>query len=141
MRRSLIIALSALAALPAGAGEICGVLNATERALVAGREPGPPPAAEDCQLARALGGAREFVCHWSHPLGGGRAQFENLANEIALCPDLTEAPRDQAVNHPDFYAQRRFIRPGAEIAVSLKDKAQLGQSFVFLKLTAPLPGG
>ena len=58
-------------------------------------------------------------------------------------PDLTVHKRigqqatlhiDQSVNHPDYYALRRYETAQADVSVSVKDKSALGNTFVFIRV-------
>jgi hypothetical protein len=43
---------------------------------------------------------------------------------------------DKDVNHPDFYDLQTFQLNGLEIGVSLKDKAGLSETYIFLRIMA-----
>ncbi len=64
------------------------------------------------------------------------ARFAALIDSILQClPDAVKRAPAPGVNHPDTHIERIFDADGAQITVSLKDKAQLGKTFVFLQVT------
>ena len=75
-----------------------------------------------------------YHCQWSHSFRSDAAQaaFDDLGETVAACFPAAKAVRDQPVNHPDFYDLRSYDLGGTELALSLKDKAALGKTFVFL---------
>lgn len=80
------------------------------------------------------------VCRWDFPYRADAAQaaFDAMSARLLACagPDRLLAD-DQQVNHPDSYALNRYALRDKEVALSLKDKASLGKSLIFLR-TAPL---
>ncbi|MDJ0613743.1 MAG: hypothetical protein QNJ29_08690 [Rhizobiaceae bacterium] len=94
------------------------------------------PTANNCQLALQLSGGKELICFWQFDYRSTSAteHLRRLNKLISLAIDQGEVPQDdQDVNHPDFYDLRTYTINGADIAVSLKDKAALDQTFVFLR--------
>lgn len=62
--------------------------------------------------------------------------FDGLVAAVTDC--LGETARvtgDLNVNHPDFYDLQTFRLEGQEIAVSLKDKAALLRTYVFVRVS------
>jgi hypothetical protein len=85
-----------------------------------------------------LSGQRGVFCAWqfTYRAGAATAAFQALLDETAKCLGPAAGPiRDQAVNHPDFYDLRRFLVLDAEIGISIKDKAALQQTYVFLRIS------
>ena len=58
----------------------------------------------------------------------------HLASGLKACLRATAVAAETGVNHPDSYDQQRFRAEGAELSLSLKDKAALDKSFVFLRV-------
>ena len=75
------------------------------------------------------------ACRWSFDLGvpQSRQVFETLRADLAQCPDLIDATRDDGVNHPDFYDAWAFRFPGMALSLSIKDKSALESTFVVLR--------
>ena len=90
-----------------------------------------------CAASRALSGNVSNHCHWSFPYrSAASAQgFDALVQRVADCADTADDHDGDAVNHPDSYDLRRFTVAGKSIDVSLKDKAALQQSIVFLRIS------
>lgn len=77
----------------------------------------------------------EEVCRWSFAYRSAAAEdmFDRLAAHLSTClgpPGGEAAP----VNHPDSYRLLQFEAKEAVISLSLKDKAALQRSFVFLRV-------
>ena len=82
------------------------------------------------------------VCRWDFAYRAEEAQaaFDAMSGALATCAEPSGAlTEDQPVNHPDSYALHRYVLEGREVALSLKDKAALGKSLIFLRVTAPPP--
>lgn len=75
------------------------------------------------------------VCRWTfaYRADAAVAAFEHLAEKLTRClgPPVDE---DAPVNHPDSYRLVQFGAPDAVISLSLKDKASLQSTFVFLRV-------
>lgn len=89
------------------------------------------------QTASKCSKGAELVCYWAYDFRESAAteHFGRIASKLNTC--LGEAsllPADLSVNHPDSYDLHEYERNGGYFAVSLKDKAQLGQSFVFFRV-------
>ncbi|MDG2340434.1 MAG: hypothetical protein P8L32_04465 [Paracoccaceae bacterium] len=96
------------------------------------------PSLASCTFSTNISGAISFSCHWgfSYRTKEALEAFEAMLSDLALCADPTlGVVTDQNVNHPDFYDLRMLNIQGGEIALSLKDKAALQQTFIFLRLT------
>lgn len=90
-----------------------------------------------CTRSLVLSGGSQVHCGWAFPYRApeATAAFERLVRTVAACLG-TEASMtaDQDVNHPDFYDLQTFQSKGREIGVSLKDKAGLSETYVFLRI-------
>ena len=85
-------------------------------------------------------GPEEVLSFWLDKVGpaGWYAQDDALDQEIRHCFDNAVAlPADTAVNHPDSYLLKRYQTGDLVISASLKDKAALSQSLVFLRIDRP----
>ena len=114
-----------------GASDMQGVVQMA--AILAGAPP------DTCQTARIHAAPDELICTWPFILGdtAAPALLEHLSTAITYCVlDVVRLPPDMAVNHPDFYKLHQFEMTGVAVAVSLKDKGALGQTFVRLRLSA-----
>lgn len=93
-----------------------------------------------CTRSIVLSGGTQVHCGWAFPYRApeAAAAFERLASEVAAClgGDASVTP-DPDVNHPDFYDLQTFQLKGLEIGVSLKDKASLSNTYVFLRIAVP----
>ena len=118
----------------AAQGSAADMQSATEMAeILAGAAP------DICERARIHAAPDELICTWPFILGdtAAPALLDHLSTAIIYCvPDAVRLPPDMAVNHPDFYKLHQFEMTGAAVAVSLKDKGALGQTFVRLRLLA-----
>ena len=97
----------------------------------------PFPAASKCSSALAQTGGRFTYCAWSFDYRAPLANdaFNHLLHAVPACLGLDVARKnDQKVNHPDFYDLQLFETPEAEVSVSLKDKAGLQETYVFLRV-------
>lgn len=97
--------------------------------------------AEQCGTALNETAAREIHCRWSFDFRSDEAveMQDRLASDIRDCLDASTISPEQGVNHPDTYDQQRFRTADTALSVSLKDKAALQQSFVFLRIGKILP--
>ena len=89
-----------------------------------------------CARSLTLSGGSQIHCRWPFEYRAPSAvnAFEALSTAVATC--LNIAPiADQPVNHPDFYELRTYRVDGQDIGVSLKDKAALQQTYVFLRIS------
>ena len=63
-------------------------------------------------------------------------QFIKLNNELRTYSGETfPVIEDLDVNHPDFYDLKTYTKMETSLAVSLKDKAALDQTYVFLRVS------
>ncbi len=78
-----------------------------------------------------------YHCGWEFPHRATRAYdtFDELVSRLNDCiGQQATLHEDQSVNHPDFYALRRFELQQADVSVSVKDKGALGSTFVFIRV-------
>ena len=80
-------------------------------------------------------GAPDTVCQWAYDYRSTAAQiaFADLEREIAMCLSAS-AKQDAPVNHPDSYRLMQFDAEQTRISLSLKDKASLQKTFLFLRV-------
>lgn len=126
IRSGLLTSLMAAATF-AGAGEAPACIETMfERACPAGASDAVP--VRVCQKAYAYRAAE------------ATAVFDDLAQMTRDClGDAAERPADASVNHPDSYKLRQFLTGDVVISISLKDKAALDQTFVFLRVEPQPP--
>ncbi len=78
-----------------------------------------------------------YHCAWEFPHRAEQAYetFEEIAGKLNVCiGERATLHSDRSVNHPDFYASRRFELKQADVSVSVKDKGALGSTFVFVRV-------
>ncbi|MEM6374950.1 MAG: hypothetical protein AAF686_01840 [Pseudomonadota bacterium] len=88
------------------------------------------------QTAHVICSARpDLVCQWSfdYRSAAANALFGHISADLVACLGPAKA-LEPGVNHPDSYQLRQFEAPERLISLSLKDKASLEQSFVFLRV-------
>lgn len=90
-----------------------------------------------CDTLVTFGASPSRFCRWQFDYRAADSEtiFSNLTSAFETCfgADSTR-PADQSVNHPDTYHLRQFELDGWVVSVSLKDKAGLQASFVFLRV-------
>lgn len=91
-----------------------------------------------CSTSLDLSGARAQNCRWPFAYRAPEATeaFNAVLQATTACLDV-QPVSDQDVNHPDSYDLRTFHTDTAQIAVSIKDKGALQQTYVFLRIAAP----
>jgi len=78
-----------------------------------------------------------YQCVWEFPYRAERAYdtFDDFVGTMNECIGQHATPHsDQSVNHPDYYSSRRYDMERAEVSVSVKDKAALGNTLVFIRV-------
>lgn len=98
------------------------------------------PANPHCSRALMLSGQTQVQCSWpfEYRTEAATAAFDRILVEVDACLGAdAQQSADQDVNHPDFYDLRLFQRGAQEVAVSLKDKATLQQTYVTVRVTQP----
>ncbi|MEM9044752.1 MAG: hypothetical protein AAGC81_08640 [Pseudomonadota bacterium] len=61
------------------------------------------------------------------------SDFKALSLKIEECLTPSVGIDDQDVNHPDTFTARLYRIGDTEVSISLKDKASLGQTLIFLR--------
>lgn len=121
------------------AADFCTVLDTWPQATTTVAHPGTGDIAP-CKASRMLSGATQTHCAWVFAYRDPAATeaFDQLIQAVAGClGDTAHKHDDPDVNHPDFYDLQIFDIDGHEVGVSLKDKAALSETYVFLRLTRP----
>ena len=80
-----------------------------------------------------------YQCAWEFPYRAKQAYdtFDEFVRGVNDCiGQHATLHADQSVNHPDFYALRRFETEQAEVNVSVKEKSALSTTFVFIRIKA-----
>ena len=78
-----------------------------------------------------------YHCGWEFPYRAKRAYdtFDEFVAGMTECIGQNATLHtDQRVNHPDYYASRRYEMEQANVSVSVKDKGALGSTFVFIRV-------
>lgn len=93
--------------------------------------------AQSCLVSTNTMGRASYHCNWPFPFRdtAARATYNALGRSMRTCfSEATESAVDDGVNHPDSYEQRQFDLGHAGVRLSLKDKSQLGQTYVFVTI-------
>ena len=99
----------------------------------------PGAAPEACTRSLSQGGFDAMNCRWKfgYRVAAADAAHGALLAAVQQCVPAAQVVLEEApVNHPDSYLATRFDAGAATVAVTLKDKAGLGASFVFLRVEA-----
>lgn len=94
--------------------------------------------ATSCRLALQLGGKKQLICSWQFNYRDTLAteQFIKLNSQLrTYSRETSTVIEDLDVNHPDFYDLKTYTQTETVLAVSLKDKAALDQTYVFLRVS------
>lgn len=99
--------------------------------------PNPPllPDAENCRQVQLISGDPAIYCTWGFHYREADAYDTFRTFNVSLRQCLgqgADSGNDLPVNHPDTYEQAVFHLGQTTISVSLKDKAELGRTFVFV---------
>ena len=84
---------------------------------------------------------RSYRCVWEYAYRDQRAyaEFDHFVDTLRQCfGQRAREHVDQGVNHPDFYAARRYEMAEGAVTVSVKDKAALGGTFVSVSVEGAL---
>lgn len=90
-----------------------------------------------CGTSMAPTGEISRHCHWSFDYRSAAAKDAFAATFDAATSCLAQKETSQSapdVNHPDSYDLRAFEVDGGTLSVSLKDKGQLQQTLIFLRM-------
>ena len=76
-----------------------------------------------------------YHCAWEFDFrqSASEAYFKKISEVVSACAKRDETNEQSRVNHPDSYDQLNFERSGETISISLKDKAALQKTYVFLR--------
>ncbi len=88
-------------------------------------------------LVRKRSNRSSYHCGWAFPYRVKQAYdtFDALVRGVNQCIGRRATLHiDQSVNHPDYYALRRYETAQADVSVSVKDKSALGNTFVFIRV-------
>ena len=99
--------------------------------------PIPNAAKPTCGQGRLMSGAVSAHCYWGFGYRSDAAlqSFGTTLSQVAACLSVTEATRiERSVNHPDSYELHSFDRGAGTLHVSLKDKAALQNTLIFLRM-------
>ena len=78
-----------------------------------------------------------YYCAWEFPYRATHAYntFDAFIRDLDDCIGQHAASHDdQDVNHPDYYALRRYETAQSDVSVSIKDKSALDRTFVFIRV-------
>jgi len=95
------------------------------------------PMGASCQTFNSHGGEQGVACWWSFDYRDHAAQdfAQTFWDDVTRCFAGAELGRDMPVNHPDSYDLRQWQSPKQTFALSLKDKAAIAQTLVFLRMS------
>lgn len=96
------------------------------------------PGAATCSLSTGTAGKQSHHCGWAFGYRSSAATrfFDELHQEIQQCWPTTEGTQTEpGVNHPDSYHLHKYALPEGHVTLSIKDKAALQQTYVFLGIT------
>lgn len=89
-----------------------------------------------CGNSMMMSGMRSRHCAWPFAFRADAARqvFEDLTKLIAQCVGPQTISKGKGrVNHPDSYDQRTFQTDTGTVSLSLKDKGNLGETYIFLR--------
>ncbi len=141
-----VLGLVLLASPPAQADPFCDRVSEIAQALAGGAQaplelrlslPGPEVPEALCTVSQNLSGGKMAHCGWpfAYRAPEARQNFEALLEVVSTCMGAqVERSADQPVNHPDAYDLVELRGQGRVLGVSLKDKAGLQQTYVFLRI-------
>ena len=92
----------------------------------------------NCTHSRGLKGALSLHCAqaFAYRSMGATTAFGNLLEQVSSCAIAIRSD-DQLVSHPDSYDLRQFQLGSGTVSVSLKDKASLAETYLFLRVSQP----
>lgn len=129
------IAVSILLAATAADADPCGPLGAFASE---GKVPALLGEPDKCSTSIAIGGAQSMDCHWAFDFRdmAARAAYAELTGLLGACADGALEVQAAHVNHPDSFDQVLAVVAGHSVSLSLKDKAVMGQTLIFLRRQA-----
>lgn len=89
-----------------------------------------------CGTAKGMDGKISNHCYWAFDFRSDSAKvaYRTLHQKFSECSQTQGDMRDEGVNHPDSYTLENFDFGTHDIALSLKDKAALNQTLMFVHL-------
>ncbi|MEP1993424.1 MAG: hypothetical protein ABJJ09_17505 [Ascidiaceihabitans sp.] len=112
----------------------------TEHIQPAGQQLEGTTGPAQCGTSLLISGARSSHCAYPFEYRADVAQqvFDDLAQLMTHCvgPEVPEQTGKNGVNHPDSYDQKTFQADNGSISLSLKDKGNLNQTYIFLRFDA-----
>jgi hypothetical protein len=96
---------------------------------------GTPPPEATCSTYRTQASTTGTSCFWSHPYRGAAVPHiaADLWQSLTICRPGQILPQDSQVNHPDSYDLREWAHGADNYALSVKDKAALNRTLIFLR--------
>ena len=90
----------------------------------------------NCTHSRGLGGALSLHCAraFEYRSTDATMAFDSLLGQVSSCAAAIDRD-DQSVSHPDSYDLHQFQLDTGTVSVSLKDKASLAQTYLFLRVS------
>ena len=98
------------------------------------------PDADTCSTATGTAGSKIYHCHWGFPYRDKEAEefFGHLDVRLKTCLESqVNVADDQPVNHPDSFHLRTYHLDRAKVSISLKDKATIDKTLVFIRVEIP----
>ena len=94
-----------------------------------------PTSGGECQASQVSGGPLSSVCSWEfdYRADAAAALMDGFVGTLQSCFDVQEIAPDQQVNHPDSYDLHQLEVGETMVSVSLKDKAALTKTYIFLR--------
>jgi len=89
-----------------------------------------------CGNATGMDGQVSRHCYWAFDYRSDKAKtaYRSLHKQFIACSRTQGDVQDEGVNHPDSYTLENFDFGAHNIALSLKDKATLNQTLIFVRL-------
>ena len=91
----------------------------------------------NCAIALMADGQESSYCYaiFDYRTTDARDAFNLLNTNLSNCfTAKSQKGAGGLVNHPDSFDQNQFCAPNAHLSLSLKDKGNLNQTLVFLRL-------
>lgn len=90
-----------------------------------------------CAITQELGSGPARYCQWPFSFRDPAASewLRALRSDVENCFNVQALPNAGRVNHPDTFEHNQYLLDGAVLSLSLKDKAALRKTFVFLRMS------
>ena len=115
------------------ANELCAQLNTMSKT---GKAPDIQKSnLNSCGPVRETDGSVSNYCFWEFDFRSKTAKqhYANLKAKLGKCASVKNDEKTSQVNHPDSYDQALFENADNRFSLSLKDKAGLNKTMVFLR--------